>query len=66
MKKSFTGALLSGHKQNAVELPFNPAAEWKMEAQTLWRGRRAFPVRSRIKGHAFDNSIAPRQKDSFC
>ena len=65
MKKSFTGELLSGHKQNALEVPFDPADEWDIEPQALWRGRRGFPVRARIRGHAFDSSIVPRQRRFF-
>lgn len=65
MKKSFTGELLSGHKQSALEVPFDPAQEWKIEPQPLWRGRRGFPVKARVKGIAFDSSIVPRQKRFF-
>ena len=66
MKKSFTGELLSGHKQmKAVEVPFDPAAEWKIQPQALWRGRRGFPVKARVRGHAFESSIVPRQKKFY-
>lgn len=65
MKKSFTGELLSGHKQDALEVPFDPAAEWKIQPQPLWRGRRGFPVKARVKGFTFDSSILPRQKRFF-
>jgi hypothetical protein len=65
MKKSFTAELLSGHKQDALEVPFDPAKEWQMQPQPLWRGRRGFPVKARIKGCAFESSIVPRQKRFF-
>jgi hypothetical protein len=65
MKKSFTGELLSGHKQNALEVPFNPAAEWNIQPQALWHGRRGFRVKARVRGHAFDSSIVPRQRKFF-
>lgn len=66
MKKSFTGELLSGHKQqHAVEVPFDPAAEWNIQPQALWRGRRGFPVKARVGRHAFESSIVPRQKRFF-
>jgi hypothetical protein len=65
MKKSFTGELLSGHKQDALEVPFDPAAEWKIQPQPLWRGRRGFRVRARVNGCSFDSSIVPRQKRFF-
>ena len=62
MKKSFTGELLSGHKQNALEVPFDPAEEWDIQPQALWRGRRGFRVNARVRGHTFESSIVPRQK----
>ena len=65
MKKSFTGELLSGHKQDALEVPFDPAAEWKIQPQPLWRGRRGFKVNASIKGVTFDSSVVPRQKRFF-
>jgi len=65
MKKSFTGELLSGHKQDALEVPFDPAAEWKIQPQPLWRGRREFKVKASIKGVSFDSSVVPRQKRFF-
>jgi Domain of unknown function (DUF1905) len=65
MKKSFTAELLSGHKQDALEVPFDPAEEWKIQAQPLWRGRRGFPVKARVKGVAFDSNIVPRQRRFF-
>ena len=65
MKKSFSGELLSGHKQDALEVPFDPAAEWKIQPQPLWRGRRGFPIKARLKGVAFESSIVPRQKRFF-
>lgn len=65
MKKSFTAELLSGHKQEALEVPFDPAAEWNIQPQPLWRGRRGFRVKARVKGIAFDSSIVPRQRKFF-
>ncbi|HYW71300.1 MAG TPA: DUF1905 domain-containing protein [Pyrinomonadaceae bacterium] len=65
MKKSFTGELLSGHKQDAVEVPFDPGVAWKIESRPLWRGRRGFRVKARIKGRTFDTSIVPRQKKFY-
>lgn len=65
MKKSFTAELLSGHKQDALEVPFDPAEEWKIPPRSLWRGRRGFQVKARVKGIAFESSIVPRQKRFF-
>lgn len=62
MKKSFTAELLSGHKQNALEVPFNPAEEWNVQPKPLWHGRRGFRVKARVKSIAFESSIVPRQR----
>ena len=65
MKKSFTAELLSGHKQDALEVPFDPAAEWQIQSQRLRPGRHGFRVKARIKGFDFESSIVPRQKRFF-
>jgi hypothetical protein len=65
MKKSCTGELLSGHKGFALEVAFDPAEAWNIQPQALWRGRRGFPVKARIKGHAFESSIVPRQRKFY-
>ena len=65
MKRSFTAELLSGHKQDALEVPFDPAEAWNIEPQPLWRGRRGFPVKVLVKGIAFESSIVPRQRRFF-
>ena len=65
MKKSFTAELLSGHKQDALEVPFDPAEEWKVPPQPLWRGRRGFRVKARVKGVVFESSIVARQRKFF-
>lgn len=65
MKRSFTAELVSGHKQDALEVPFNPAQEWDVQPEPLWRGRRGFRVKARLNGVAFNGSIVPRQKRFF-
>jgi Domain of unknown function (DUF1905) len=61
-KQRFKAQVLSGHKDHAVEVPFNPAQEWDLEPQPLWRGRRGFSVRATIDGVSFESAIVPRQK----
>jgi hypothetical protein len=63
--KRFKGEVLSGHKQKAIEVPFDPAQQWKIEAQALWRGRRGFRVKAKIKGRSFESAIVPRQKTFY-
>jgi hypothetical protein len=65
-KKHFKAEVLSGHKDNAVEVPFDPAQEWGIEPQPLWRGRRGHKVLAKIRGLAFESAIVPRQKSSTC
>ena len=64
-KKSFKAEVLSGHKDNAVEVPFDPAQAWGIPARPLWRGRRGHAVNATINGFSFAGSIVPRQKRFF-
>ena len=61
----FKAEVLGGHKENAVEVPFNPTREWSLEPQPLWRGRRGHPVAAKINGISFESAIVPRQKRFF-
>ena len=65
MKKKFSGELLSGHKQDAVEVPFDPGREWQLQPQALRPGRRGFRVKARMNGCALESAIVPRQKRWF-
>jgi uncharacterized protein DUF1905 len=65
MKKKFAGELLSGHKQDAVEVPFDPGNQWQLQPQALRPGRRGFRVKATINGWVFDSAIVPRQKRWF-
>jgi hypothetical protein len=64
-RKKFKAELLSGHKENAVEVPFDPSDEWKIHPQALWRGRRGHQVHAKINGVSFESSIVPRQKKFY-
>jgi hypothetical protein len=61
----FQAELLSGHKGAAVEVPFDPAARWGVEAVPLWRGRRGFPVEAVLDGVSFASAIVPRMRRHF-
>jgi hypothetical protein len=61
----FKSELLSGHKESALEVPFDPSTEWKVPAQPLWRGRRGHSVIVRINGVSFESAIVPRQKKFY-
>jgi hypothetical protein len=64
-KKKFKGEVLSGHKENAVEVPFDPAKEWGIPPKPLWRGRRGQFVNATVNGFSFESSIVPRQKKFY-
>ena len=64
-KKKFKAAVLSGHKEDAIEVPFDPAKEWKVQPQPLWRGRRGHAVNAIVNGFSFESVIVPRQKKFY-
>jgi hypothetical protein len=64
-KKTFKAVLMSGHKDDALEVPFNPTEAWGIDPVPLWRGRRGHNVRGKINGHYFESSIVPRQKKFY-
>jgi hypothetical protein len=64
-RKRFKGEVLAGHKEHAVEVPFDPAAEWGIQPKPLWRGRRGHAVKATVNGFSFESSIVPRQKKFY-
>lgn len=56
----FQGILLDGHKELAVEVPFDPAARWMLPARPLRPGRRGHPVRGTLNGTYFESAVVPR------
>jgi len=64
-KKKFKAKLLAGHKEDAVEVPFDPATEWGIPAKSLRRGRRGHSVNATVNGFSFESSIVPRQKKFY-
>jgi hypothetical protein len=64
-KKKFKAELLSGHKDHAVQVPFDPAIEWNIEPKPLWRGPRGHAVNATVNGFSFESSIVPRQKKFY-
>jgi uncharacterized protein DUF1905 len=57
--------VLAGHKEHALEVPFDPSLIWNLDPKPLWRGRRGFEVECKLKGLAFESFIVPRQKKFF-
>lgn len=64
-KKKFKAEVMSGHKDCAVEVPFDPAIQWGLEPKALWRGRRGHAVNAVVNGLGFESFIVPRQKKFF-
>jgi uncharacterized protein DUF1905 len=58
----FRGTILEGHKDAAVEVPFDPAERWGVEPVHLRRGRHGHRVRATVNGVSFETSIVPRSK----
>lgn len=61
-RQKFKGEVLPGHKELAVEVPFDPRAKWNIQPRPLWRGRRGHPVEATLNGVSFESSIVLRQK----
>jgi hypothetical protein len=56
------GVVLSGHKDAAIEVPFDPAKRFGLEPGALRPGRRGHRVRV-LRGRArFETEIVPRSK----
>lgn len=55
----------SGHQEDAVGVPFDPAATWGVTAARLWRGRRGYTVLATLNGVSFETFIVPRQQRFF-
>lgn len=64
-KKKFIAELQSGHKDHAVEVPFDPAEAWGVAPGPLWRGRRGHRVQATLNGVSFATFIVPRQQKFF-
>jgi len=59
------GVLIAGHKGHAVEVDFDPQAEWGVPPAALWPGRSGFPVEVQLAGVRFRSAIVPRMRRFF-
>lgn len=64
-KEKFNAEILSGHKEAAAEVPFNPVVKWHMSAGQLWHGRRGYKVQGTLNGTGFESVIVPRARSFF-
>jgi hypothetical protein len=60
--RSFSGTVLSGHKENAIEVPFDPGALWGIKQEQIRPGRRGYRVVGVVKGLKFSSHIVARSK----
>ena len=54
--------LMRGHKEDAVEVPFDPGKRWSLAQLKLRPGRRGFPVKATLNGVEFESAIVSRSK----
>ena len=60
--KTFSGTIQAGHKDDAIEVPFDPAHALGVKLVAIKPGRRGFPVRAMINSIGFDTHIVTRSK----
>ena len=65
MRERFVGQVLSGHKELAVEVPFDPRERWQSTARSLRKGRRGHLVRCKLNGAKFESAIVARSRRFF-
>jgi len=53
---------LPGHKDAAVEVPFNPAQLWALDSKPLWPGRRGLAVKGELNGVSFGSWVVARSR----
>jgi len=58
----FRATVLAGHKEHALEVPFDPAHKWGVATQAIRPGRRGFAVRAQIGDVAFDSFVVARSR----
>jgi len=60
--QSFDGTVLAGHKENAVEVPFDPGALWGLTPVQIRPGRRGYAVIGEVNGYRFESHVVARSK----
>mgnify|MGYP001166117007 CR=1 FL=1 len=65
MMEQFEAVLFAGHKEDAVEVPFDPSRLWNLPKQKHWNGRNGNFVQGTINGIHFESALVPRMKKFF-
>lgn len=58
----FSAQVMSGHKQAAVEVPFDPGTKWEVASRQIRPGRRGYLARATINETKFDSAIVARSR----
>ena len=61
----FQAVLLSGHKEAAFEVPFNPEERWDVRSVPIRKGRRGVRVTGTINSIPFESAIVARSRRFF-
>jgi len=61
-QQKFKGELLGGHKDAAVEVPFDPEELWSIPASRLRPGRWGHHVEGRLNKMKFNGVVVPRSR----
>ena len=59
-ERTFEGPVQAGHKENAVEVPFEPASSWNGEVGSFAPGRRGLAVSYRVGDRLFTSHVVRR------
>jgi hypothetical protein len=60
--KRFSAEILGGHKENAVEVPFDPAAVWGGSPVAIRPGRRGYAVEVVASSARFESFVVARSR----
>ncbi len=57
-----SSVVLTGHKGDAIEVPFDPGAKWGVTTQQIGPGRRGYRVACRVGAIRFDSYVVARSR----
>jgi len=64
-EERFKGEVLTGHKEPAVEVPFDPELVWGISQKPIRPGRRGYAVRGSLNGFEFESCIVSRMNKFY-
>jgi len=63
--RRFRANILAGHKEDAVEVPFDPTLEWRVGTVSIRVGRKGVPVAATLSGVRFKSFVVRRSSRFF-